>query len=64
MLAGDINLCVHDLIIFLLFHAVGFSSIVFIYSVTSDVSSSGGKYGRRRYTLNNGCMPRKGGILN
>jgi hypothetical protein len=32
-------------------------------SVISEVSNNGGKYGRRRSTLNNGCKPRKGGVL-
>jgi hypothetical protein len=27
------------------------------------VSNNGGKYGRRRSTLNTGCRPRKGGVL-
>ena len=31
-------------------------------SAMSDVSSRGGKYGRRRSTLNTGCIPRNGGI--
>jgi hypothetical protein len=29
----------------------------------SEVSNNGGKYGRRRSTLNTGCKPRKGGVL-
>jgi hypothetical protein len=32
-------------------------------SATSEVSNNGGKYGRRRSTLNIGCKPRKGGML-
>jgi hypothetical protein len=29
----------------------------------SEVSNNGGKYGRRRSTLNIGCRQRKGGVL-
>jgi hypothetical protein len=32
-------------------------------SAIYEVSNNGGKYGRRRSTLNTGCKPRKGGVL-
>jgi hypothetical protein len=41
----------------------GFNSVGVSCSAMSDVSSNGGKYGRRRSTLNTGCRPRNGGML-
>jgi len=38
----------------------GFNSVGVGCSAISDVSSNGGKYGRRRSTLNTGCRPRNG----
>ena len=43
---------------------LGLISIGVNYSATFDVSSSGGKYGQMRSTLNTRCRPMKGGILN
>ena len=40
-----------------------FNSIGVGHSAMSDVSSNGGKYGRRQSTLNTRCMPRIGGML-
>ena len=41
----------------------GFNSVGVSCSSMPDVSSRGGKYGRRRSTLNTGCRPRNGGIM-
>ena len=46
------------------FVQLGLSFVGVNFSDTFDVSNSGGKYGRRRSTLNTRCRPRKGGILN
>jgi hypothetical protein len=42
----------------------GLRSIGVNYYAISEVSNSGGNYGQRRSTLNIGCNPRKGGVLN
>jgi hypothetical protein len=42
---------------------LGLSYVGVSCSVISEVSNNGGKYGRRRSTLNIGCKPRKGGVL-
>jgi len=41
----------------------GFKSVGVSCSAMSDVSSNGGKYGRRQSTLNTGCRPRNGGMM-
>ena len=41
----------------------GFSFVGVICYVMLDVSNNGGKYGRRRSTLNTGCGLGKGGML-
>jgi hypothetical protein len=42
----------------------GLSFVGANYSATSEVSRRGGKYGWSNSTLNIGCKPKKGGILN
>ena len=42
----------------------GFSLVGVSFFSTSYVSNNGGKYGKRRSTLNIGCRPRKGRVLN
>jgi hypothetical protein len=41
----------------------GLSSVGVNCYAISDVSNNGGKYGRKRSTLNIGCKPKKGGII-
>ena len=41
----------------------GFNFVGVTCSAMSEVSSRGGKQGRRRSTLNTGCRPRNGGIM-
>ena len=55
-------MCVHDLIVACSMHS-GFKFVGVSCSAMSKVSSRGGKYGRRRSTLNIGRRPRNGGIL-
>jgi hypothetical protein len=64
LLASALNLSVPDLIHGCMFHEVRVDiyQCQLLYNI-SDVSNNGGKYGRRRSTLNTGCRTRKGGIL-
>jgi hypothetical protein len=64
LLVSAFDLCVHYLINGCLFHVVRVEFYVGVScSAISKVSNNGGKYGRRRSTLNTGCRPRKGGVL-
>jgi hypothetical protein len=58
-----LDLRVHDLISSACSMQSGFNSVGVSCSTMSDVSSNGGKYGRRQSTLNTGCKPRNGGML-
>jgi hypothetical protein len=64
LLVGALHLGVHDLINCHMFNAVRIELCRGQVLVASEVSRRGGKYGRSSSTLNTGCKPRKGGILN
>jgi hypothetical protein len=63
LLSSALELCVHNMITGFMLHAVRLISIGVNCSAISEVSNNGGKYGRRRATMNTGCRPRKGGML-
>jgi hypothetical protein len=61
LLETALDLCVHYLI-----YSVPCSGLSYVgvkCFAISEVSNNGGKYGRRRPTLNIGCNPRKGGVF-
>jgi hypothetical protein len=63
LLSSSLDLHFHNLIIGFMLPAVRFISVGFKCSAMSEVSNNGGKYSRRRATLNTECSPRKGGML-
>jgi hypothetical protein len=63
LLVSALDMCVHYLISGCMFHVVRLSFVGANCCAIFEVSNNGGKYGRRRSTLNIGCKPRKGGVL-
>ena len=64
LLVGAPCLGVHDPVHVACLIQSGLSSVGAKCSTTFEVSNKGGKYDRSNSTLNNGCKPRKGEILN
>lgn len=64
LLAGIFCLCVHDLSIVSCSLDLGLGYVGGNCLDPFEVSNRGGKYGQSNSTLNIGCKPRKGGIIN
>jgi hypothetical protein len=60
LLSSALDICVHNLITDAFCMQSGLRFVGVNYSVISEVSNNGGKYGRRRATLKTRCRPRKG----